>query len=84
MYQTLHFISLRFGFSSGKNDNSFEEDVLSDSQIFNEYIRVKNLNYQSLAPIVLKEYDSSILNNLNYSLKLKPWLDERISNEVLQ
>ena len=34
--------------------------------------------------ITLKEYDSSILDRLNYTLKLKPWLDEGIAQSAIE
>jgi len=33
--------------------------------------------------IVLKEYDDTILSRFNYDVKIRPWLDEGISQEVL-
>lgn len=73
------YIAFHFGiYSQGEK----EESSIIDWQIFDNYSRIKDIDVKTELPI-LKEYDSSILSYLNYSLKLTPWLNEGISQDVL-
>ena len=53
-----------------------------DWKRLNEYERFQNAEVKDYH-IQLKEYDRTILNNLNYTVKLTPWLDEGITQEVI-
>ena len=63
-----------------------EEDnlVLSDWKIISDYEKIQNIEINKNNNIILKEYNSNILNNLNYKVKIKPWLDEGITQEVIE
>ena len=67
------YISNKFGFSGTHKE--VEEISLQDWQILNNYDRIQNIELQA-KEINLKEYDSKVLNNLNYSVKIAPWLNE--------
>ena len=45
--------------------------------VFDLLVKVARIQWQ-------KEYDMNILKNLNYKVRIKPWLDENISQEVLE
>ena len=47
------------------------------------YERIQSLEITKRQLIEIKECDNSILNNLNYNLIIQPWLDEGITQEVL-
>lgn len=83
LFDAIRYIAARFGIATGlpQQEESFAAE---DWNKFNEYDKVKNLDIQQIKLIELKEYDRSILNNLNYSIKLVPWLKEGISQETLQ
>ena len=48
------------------------------------YERIQTIEPKGRIDITLKEYDSSILDRLNYSLKISPWLKEGISQDALK
>lgn len=73
-------IAQRFGLSG-----SYEEaqtGSLADWKILAGYDRIQEIELKN-QNIVLKEFDSSILDRLDYSLQLTPWLKEGISQESL-
>lgn len=53
-----------------------------DWSYLENYSRIQNMDV-SINRIVLQEYDKFILNNFNYNLKLTPWLEEGITQEVI-
>lgn len=78
----VRWIARRFGISGTAID---DEDVnqLEDWKLLAGYDRIQEAVYNK-QEIVLKEYDNKILNFLNYSLKIDPWLKEGISDEALK
>ena len=74
----VRWIAYKLGISSS---NIEVEEQLEDWDIFNKYNNIEDIN--TLAPIKLNVYDDKILNNFNYSVKLTPWLNEGISQWVL-
>ena len=54
------------------------------SKILSNYDRIQNVEIGKVKHIQLKEYDNSILDRFNYDLKITPWLDEGISQEVIE
>lgn len=77
----VRWIAQRFGLS-GKEEDRPEEGELEDWDILANYSRIQDI--QVSAPnIVLEEYDDTILERFNYDIKLKPWLDEGISQQAL-
>lgn len=59
-----------------------ETEQLEDWKILESYDKIQK-TVPNKKQIVLKEYDSSVLNKFNYKIKLTPWLNEGISQEVL-
>ena len=62
-----------------------EDDLktLDDWKILEEYERIEEVRPSS-KEIILQEYDSNILNNFDYSVKITPWLNEGINAKSLQ
>ena len=77
----VRWIAHRFGMS-GKEEDSPEEDGLEDWKILANYARIQDIQV-STPNIILEEYDDTILSRFNYNVKIKPWLDEGISQQVL-
>ena len=67
---------------SGTEEDAIDEDGLEDWNILTNYSRIQEIQV-STPNVVLQEYDDTILNNLNYNIKLSPWLNEGISQQVL-
>lgn len=75
----VRYVAAKFGIAGEYVE---EENFSEDWKIFESYARIQEIeqkNYQ----VELKEYDCTILKNLNYNVILKPWLDEGMTQEVL-
>lgn len=77
----VRYIAIRFGLA-GESDFDDSEDLI-DWKTFDSYDRIQKLEIKDYH-IELKEYDSYILNNLNYKVCIKPWEDEGINREAIQ
>ena len=71
----VRWIANRFGISG----ESVKENELEDWEVIERY----SINCQQVEKVVLKEYDSTILDRFNYKVRLTPWLKEGISQESL-
>ena len=75
----VRYIAIRFGLAG---EAQLEDDSLIDWKTFNTYDRVQGLEVKDYH-VELKEYDDTVLGNLNYNVELEPWLREGISQEVI-
>lgn len=75
----VRYVAARFGLSGEYLE---EEDVSEDWKLLDNYARMAEVEVKDYS-VCLKEYDDVILDRLNYSIKLTPWLDEGISQEVI-
>lgn len=75
------WIARRFGLSGMIKDDDMGK-TLDDWKILSNYSRIQEIELKN-NKIILKDYDDSILNRLNYNIKIIPWLDEGISQEVI-
>lgn len=83
LYEAMKYIALKFNFSSEIDTDLTDIGFsLEDKKYFD---RVESIN--ELTPnshqITLQEYDNVILSRFNYIVKLTPWLDEGITQDVL-
>lgn len=76
----VRYIATRFGIFINVDKNSLYSG--DDWKILNEYDRIDNLELKDYH-VTLKEYDATILSRLNYTAKITPWLDEGITQEVI-
>lgn len=67
---------------AGREEDVPEEEGLEDWKYLANYNRIQDIKVQS-NHIILKEYDNSILNNFNYNVRIEPWLEEDITQDVL-
>ena len=75
----VRYVAARFGLSG---EYAEEEDVSEDWKLLDNYDRIAEIEVKDYS-VCLKEYDATILDRLNYSLKLSPWLDEGIAQQVI-
>lgn len=77
----IRWIAYKFGITSSFKD---EEEIANqeDWDTLEKYNRLKNIELKDLR-VELKPYDDSVLNNLNYTVKLTPWLKEGISQDAI-
>ena len=73
-------IAYRFGIIDYIDEE--EQSGLEDWKIFNRYDRIKEIEVKDYN-VVLKEYDNTILSRFNYKVKIEPWLQEDMTQEVL-
>ena len=79
----VRYIAARLGYG-GRLENAPDNEELIDWKILSNYDRIQNVEIGKVKHIQLKEYDKSILDRFNYNLKITPWLDEGISQEVIE
>ena len=79
----VRYIAARLGYG-GRLEDAPEDEELVDWKILSNYDRIQNVEIGKVKHIQLKEYDNSILDRFNYDLKITPWLDEGISQEVIE
>ena len=77
----VRFIAFKFGIFIQSEEP--EEEQLQDWKIFDRYERIQNIEIKDYN-IQLKEYDNTILDRLNYKVKILPWLEEGITEEVMK
>lgn len=79
--EAVRAIAHRFGLSGTMVEDP--QDKLKDWDLFSSYNRIQALEIQDKPVLNLKPYDDVILDRLNYDLKLTPWLNEGMTQEVL-
>lgn len=66
----------------GREQEDDEFIKLEDWKYLSNYDRIQDIELKS-QEIILKEYDKSILNKFNYNIQLTPWINEGITQEIL-
>ena len=79
----VRWIARRFGISGTIVDGE-DENALEDWMKLANYSRIQDIALKEKGDIVLKEYDDVILSRFNYSTKIRPWLDEGITESALK
>lgn len=78
---SVRWIAQHFGFSG--TEEFIEEESLEDWKHFSNYERIQSIETNK-QEIILKEYDKTILSRFNYSVQIKPWLEEEINEKTLR
>lgn len=78
----VRYIAAKHNFG-GRLEDIDTADKIVDWDILSNYDRIQNIEIAEIPNIILKEYDDIILDRLNYTLKITPWLDEGISQEAI-
>ena len=81
----VRYIAYRFGII-GFNYDEGNTLSLDDWSFLQKYDRVKEIikDAKFKEKIILREYDDDILARFNYTVKIKPWLNDNISQEVIE
>lgn len=79
--EAIDFIARKFGFSPNEIDFDDQQQNRDDFKLFERYDRIKDINVNT-QEVELKEYEDTFLKNLPHP-KIQPWLDEGISQEVM-
>lgn len=80
----VRYIAAKHGFGGRLEETPEESDIEEDWEILSNYNRIQSIDIGEKKEIVLKEYDDVILTRFNYDLKIKPWLNEGITQEVMK
>ena len=75
----IRYVAGKFGIAG---EYVSEENFSEDWRIFEAYSRIQEIESKNYN-VELKEYDSTILDRLNYNIKIQPWIDEDITQEVM-
>lgn len=78
----VRYIAAKHGLS-GSLENDSDNNEMEDWAILSNYDRIQNIEVGEKKNIVLKEYDNEILSRFNYNLNIEPWINEGISQEVI-
>lgn len=77
----VRYIAVKFGITS-MSDPEEEIYKTEDWKILKTYDRIQEIELKDYH-VELKEYNNDILSNMNYDIKITPWLQEDITQEVL-
>lgn len=81
--QAVRFIVYRFGIDVPSEEQEQNPLLLkSDFEYFDKFDRLQEINLKDYT-VDFKTYDENILNNLNYNVRLTPWLNEGMTQETL-
>ena len=77
----VRYIAVKFGITSmsGPAEEAYKTE---DWKILKTYDRIQEIELKDYH-VELKEYNKDILSNMNYDIELTPWLNEDITQEVL-
>ena len=78
----IYWIAQRFNIS-GEIIEEDEYKTLEDWKLFNNYDRIQQIEVPQNKEIILKEYNPIILDRFNYNIKIQPWLNEGIKQDIL-
>lgn len=76
----IRFVAAKFGIAGEYEANDLE--LPADWKIFDGYARVQEVEIKDYS-VQLKEYDSVVLERLNYNIQITPWLNEGITNNTI-
>lgn len=76
----IRYVAIRYGINI-EVDLQDDSD-LNDWLVLNKYDRLQSVDVKDYH-VKLKPFDDTIMSRFNYKIKIKPWLDEGISQEVL-
>lgn len=79
---SVRWVAQRFNIA-GRQEANEAIDPLEDWKYLENYKRIQEIE-PSNSRITLKEYDPTILDRFNYSIKIGPWLQEGISQEAIE
>ena len=78
----VRYIAVKFGITSMSGSEEEEVYKTEDWKILKTYDRIQEIELKDYH-VELKEYNKDILSNMNYNIELTPWLNEDITQEVL-
>lgn len=80
--EAVRYIAYKCGIQGAYIGEELGSDTQDDWKILNNYDRIQEIENKDYH-ITLKEYESSILDRLNYNVRIEPWLAEGMTQDVL-
>lgn len=81
---SVRFVARRFGIAGEEEDGTAVESS-EEWKILAKYDRIKEIvEKEEKTEIVLQDYDSTILERMNYDVLIRPWYDDGISYDVMK
>lgn len=79
--EAVRWVANRFSLAGDEVQDELSE-LLEDWKLFDNYDRISEIEVKDYS-VSLKEYDKSVLDRMNYDIEITPWLQEGISQEVM-
>lgn len=81
---SVRFVAQRFGIEGTQEDEN-ETSQSEDWKILAKYDRIKEITEKEneVSKITLNSYDDNILDKMSYQVNIRPWLDDGISQNVI-
>lgn len=82
LYNAISWLANKFNIEAAPTPTYRTNSKLNE--IITNYQRLDSLEYNSIEKIVLPEYDASILDKFDYNVVIQPWIDDKITSEVMK
>lgn len=82
--EAIAFVAQKFGFAANKKieEEQNTSSINKDLMIIENYDRIKDIDIKT-QQVELKEYDDTFLKHLPHNVRIQPWIDEGITQEVM-
>lgn len=80
--EAIDYVARKFGFAVNVKLNEDEMSIGKDLTVIEKYDRIKNIDIKT-QQVELKEYDDTFLKHLPHNVRIQPWIDEGITQEVM-
>lgn len=80
--EAIDYVARKFGFAPNVKVDESEISIGKDLTVIQNYDRIKNIDIKS-QQVELKEYDDTFLKHLPHNIRIQPWIDEGITQEVM-
>jgi len=80
--EAIDYIARKFGFAPNIKTDENEISIGKDLAVIQNYDRIKDIDIKT-QQVELKEYDDTFLKHLPHNVRIQPWIDEGITQEVM-
>lgn len=80
--EAIDYVARKFGFAPNVKVDESEISIGKDLTVIQNYDRIKNIDIKS-QQVELKEYDDTFLKHLPHNVRIQPWINEGITQEVM-
>jgi hypothetical protein len=80
--EAIDYVARKFGFAPNIKLDENEISIGKDLTVIQNYDRIKDIDIKT-QQVELKEYDDTFLKHLPHNVRIQPWIDEGITQEVM-